>query len=197
MTLISPPQMIPAGDWPDQGAWTYADYSRLPDTGWRYEIIEGGLHMAPAPHPAHQEASNTLSTALTNYVKQHQSGKIFYAPIDVLLPAENTNVQPDILFLAQDRLDLISDRGIEGPPDLIIEILSPSNWIIDRQDKFVLYEKSGVKEYWIVDIKQQTIEVYALTAAGYGILGKYQGSDQAPSRQLKGFSIPVDEVCAG
>jgi len=189
--------MIPAGDWPEQGAWTYADYSRLPDTGWRYEIIEGELFMSPAPHPKHQIVINRLGTALTNHVNQHQKGQIIYAPIDVFLPTENTSVQPDILFLAQDRLDLISDRGIEGPPDLIIEILSPSNWIIDRQDKFVLYEKSGVKEYWIVDIKQQTIEVFSLTAAGYEILGKYQGSDQAPSRQVDGFSIPVDDVCPG
>ncbi|HCQ03489.1 MAG TPA: hypothetical protein DIT99_23615 [Candidatus Latescibacteria bacterium] len=74
-----------------------------------------------------------MSTALTSFVKQYRLGKIYYARIDVFLPVEDTNVQPDILFLAQDRLDLISDRGIEGPPDLIIEILSPSNWIIDRR----------------------------------------------------------------
>lgn len=196
MTLISPPTMIPPGDWPEQGAWTYDAYCLLPDTGWRYELIEGELLTAPAPHPRHQIASNVLGTALTNYVRRRKLGQILYAPIDVLLPAENTSVQPDILFLAKDRLKLISDRGIEGPPDLIIEILSPSNWIIDRQDKFVLFEKTGVQEYWIVDLKQQTIEVFNLTNAGYELLGRYQSGDQASSRQLDGFSIPADEVWA-
>lgn len=194
MSLISPPPMMPAGDWPEQGAWTYEDYSRLPDTGWRYELIEGELLMSPAPHPKHQIVINRLGTALTNHVNRHQQGQVVYAPIDVFLPAENTSVQPDILFLAQDRLDLISDRGIEGSPDLIIEILSPSNWIIDRQDKFVLYEKTGVQEYWIVDIKQQTVEVFSLTDNRYELLGRYATGEQAPSRLLDGFSIPVNDL---
>jgi hypothetical protein len=72
MTLITPPPTMPGGDWPEQGARTYEDYSRLPDNGWRYELIEGDLHMAPVPHPAHQEASNALSTALTSFVKQYR-----------------------------------------------------------------------------------------------------------------------------
>ena len=183
------------GKWPEQGEWTYEDYARLPENGWRYEVIEGVLYMAPAPNTRHQRAINVLSYGLTDFVEKRQLGRIYTAPIDVILPDRATPVQPDILFIAQERLDIITEQTIEGPPDLVVEVLSPGNWIIDRQIKSPVYETAGVQEYWIVDVHQGVIEVYDLHDRTYEMLGRYTGDETAASRLLPGFTISVNAVC--
>ena len=113
-TTVSP--RLAEGKWPSQGQWTYADYKRLPDDGWRYEVIEGELHMAPAPRPRHQEATINLATAMSQFARSKRLGKVYTAPIDVLLPGLASPVQPDVLFIANDRLDIVKEEFIEGPP---------------------------------------------------------------------------------
>ena len=119
---------------PGRVALTYQDYAALPDDGRRYEILEGELSVTPAPSPRHQEIIGNLFAALRAHVTDRGLGKVFVSPVDVLL-SDTAIVQPDIVFVANDRLRMITSRGIEGAPTLVIEVLSPSTTHIDRQTK--------------------------------------------------------------
>ncbi len=194
-TLPSPPNID--GEWPKQGAWTYDDYARLPDDGRRYEVIKGVLYMAPSPNTGHQYASGKLGTAMYIFVEQHRLGRVYFAPIDVILPGLANPIQPDILFIAQDRLNIIKKQTIDEPPDLVVEVLSPSSLTHDRRLKYETYEAAGIKEYWIVDVEHEVIEVFVLQDGGYSKAEKYTTGQSARSEVLDGFSIAVDAVCAG
>lgn len=180
---------------PAQGQWAYADYKRLPDDGWRYEVIEGELRMSPAPSTKHQMISLNLAVAMTNFVKAKRLGRVMTAPLDVRLGALADPVQPDILFIRQDRLGMIKEGWIEGAPDLIVEILSPSNWLDDRRTKYRVYAQTGVGEYWIVDPAQRQIEVFILRQGDYALVGRFGVGERASSQVLDGFQVDVDEIC--
>jgi len=129
---------------PAQGEWTYEDYLRLPDDGWRYEVLKGVLHMTAAPAPRHQAALRNLTVRLVRYLESNPLGEVYFAPIDVFLPEGlATPCQPDLVFLSTERSGLVSERGIEGTPDLIAKVLSPSNWLDDRRTKFEIYAEAG------------------------------------------------------
>lgn len=184
------------GQWPPpQGRWTYADYKRLPQDGWRYEVIEGELHMAPAPRPKHQKVGMHLSSSMHQHAKHRGLGAVLTAPIDVILAGYASPVQPDILFIRKDRLHIIQDEYVEGPPDLVVEILSPSNWLDDRRTKFRLYAQAGVLEYWLVDPEARSVEVFRLEGARYTQLGKYGPGESVQSEVMDGFAIAVEEIC--
>ncbi len=163
---------------PTRVTLTYKDYEALPADGRRYEIHEGELSVTPAPSPRHQEVSVNLFVALHNHVKNKGLGKIFYAPIDCIL-SETTIVQPDIVYIEARRLSAISSRGIEGPPILVVEILSPSTTQIDRSVKSQLYARHGVPYYWIVDPDAGSIEAYALTEGAYQLAARLEGAKPA------------------
>ena len=138
---------------------TYDDYVRLPDDGKRYEIIDGELEVSPAPAPRHQRVSGNLLVVLHGYVQAHGLGQIYCAPIDVIL-ARNSVVQPDLVFVAAGRTSIITERAIEGPPDLAVEILSPWSDERDRVTKADLYARYGVRHHWIVDPVARTLKMY-------------------------------------
>jgi len=184
-----------ARDWPPQGKWTYEDYRRLPDDGWRYEIIEGELYMCPAPEPIHQEYGGEMFAALREFGKKHDAGKAYMAPIDVILSDLATPVQPDVLFICKERLQIVKKGRIEGAPDIIVEILSPSNWVTDRREKFKIYAKAGVPEYWIVNPSARTIELFVLREDRYDLIGKYNVGETVRSEVLSGFAVNVEEIC--
>lgn len=197
MAIQSPAQARPLdATWPPpRDRWTYADYKRLPDDGWRYEVIEGELYMSPAPRTKHQRISARLQFAMTKFAQAQHLGEVLNAPIDVRLGDLANPVQPDILFIRQDRLDIIREEWVEGAPDLIVEILSPGNWLDDRRTKYRVYALAGVREYWIVDPDKRQIEVFALRGSDYEILGRFGPGERAASEILSGFDIGVDEVC--
>lgn len=181
--------------WPSSGEWTYQDYLDLPDDGYRYEVIDGELYMAPAPDTEHQMTSGELEFALRAFVKTHKLGVVLDAPCDVLLEPGGAPVQPDIFFISQGRTHIITSQNVQGAPDLIIEILSPSNPDHDRVRKFKLYGQAGVAEYWIVDIRARTIEVFVLTEQRvYSLFGHFGAGEMAMSKLLAGFQVLVDEV---
>lgn len=183
---------------PPQGEWTYADYQRLPDDGWRYEIIRGELFMAPAPSPKHQAVIRNLALELGRFLAGRPGGRFYFAPIDLLLPQGlSTPVQPDLVYLAPEHLGLVKAGYIEGAPDLIVEVLSPTNWLVDRRTKFEAYAQAGVAEYWIVDPQKQQVEVYALGATGYELLGQFGGATKAVSKILPGFEPEVAVLLEG
>lgn len=185
-----------ARDWPPpQGRWTYPDYARLPDNGMRYEVIEGDLFMNPAPRPKHQKVSLNLAVALHQFVKQHNLGDVYEAPIDVILPNLASTVQPDLLFIAGNRLDIVKEEFIEGVPDLIIEVLSPGNPDYDRRTKFQLYARAGVREYWIIDPDACTIDIFVLRGQAYAPLGGFSSGDKTRSEVLADFRLRVAEIC--
>jgi Uma2 family endonuclease len=182
-------------EWPAQGEWTYEDYARLPDDGWRYEVIKGVLHMTPAPRTKHQDAVRDIGFAMMQFLRQRPLGKIYHAPVDVILPHRlATPVQPDLVFITKERLDIIKEKFIEGAPDLIVEVLSPSNWLDDRRTKYEVYAEAGVREYWIVDPDLRTIEVFVLRDGQYALVGKFGLGERVRSEVLKDFEVAVDEV---
>lgn len=181
--------------WPPQGQWTYEDYCRLPEDGWIYEVIEGELLMSQAPRMLHQRSKGKIFAALLAFTEKNEAGLVLDAPHDVLLPGLNTNVQPDILFVARERLDIVKPEHTVGAPDLIVEVISPWNWNADRQKKFNIYARAGVKEYWIVDPEVRTIELFFLRGNQYQLVGKYDVKKSVRSKVLKGFHVKVKEVC--
>ena len=113
--------------------YTYDDYLKTPDNK-RYELIEGELYMTPSPITSHQRISRKIEFLLEKFVTENELGEIFYAPYDVYFDDENV-VQPDILFISKDRLNIIGDKNLQGAPDLVIEILSESNAYMDLIQK--------------------------------------------------------------
>ena len=194
LELKTPPFSVLPGSssWPAQGEWTYEDYRRLPDDGWRYEVIRGRLHEAPAPRPKHQRALGRLFLAISRFVEERGLGEVYLSPIDVLLPGLASPVQPDLLFIREDRLSTVTDEAIEGAPDLVVEVLSPSNWSTDRRDKFEVYARAGVAEYWIVDTDERTIEVFGLRGQAYDLVDKRGAGEVVRSRLLSGFEVSID-----
>jgi Uma2 family endonuclease len=196
MAVQAPTQPPAERQWPPpQGQWTYDDYKRLPNDGWRYEVIEGELLMTAAPSTKHQKTAARLFGSLYHHVQPRGLGEVFFSPIDVILPDLASPVQPDILFVSRERLDIVREDFIEGPPDLIVEILSPSNWLADRREKFRVYALAGVREYWIVDTDARTVEVFMLRGSSYALVGKFGPGETVRSEVVAGFEIGVDEVC--
>lgn len=159
--------------------WTAKEYLQLVENP-NQQLINGKLIMSPSPSLQHQK----ILKILNRYLDQYAIGKgdeTFFAPIDVHL--DQTNIpQPDLVYVLKENLDKLSPRGIEGAPDLVIEIISPSNSYIDRYEKKNLYQTFKVKEYWIVDPGNLTLEVYQLVDHEYK-LAQYlvqKGSIQSP-----------------
>ncbi len=148
---------------------TYDDYAALPNDGKRYEIIEGDLFVTPAPRPKHQKAIGNLYWILRAYLQDYPIGDLYLSPIDLIL--SHTNIaQPDLLFLSAKKLHLVSERGIEGPPDLIVEVLSPTTEKTDRETKSRLYAKFGVPHYWLIDPETKQLEMFRLSGKQYRAL---------------------------
>lgn len=157
---------------------TYEDYAALPEDGHRHELHDGELSVTPAPSPRHQEAVLSLAAAMLSHVRARGLGRAFVSPIDCIL-ANSTILQPDIVYVERSRDALVGERGIEGPPTLVVEILSPSTLRMDRRDKMRLYARHEVPYYWIGDAVAHRIEAYELRSTRYertGVLEAAPGS---------------------
>jgi Uma2 family endonuclease len=138
--------------------WTYAEYARLPDDGNRYEVIDGEVCMTPAPGPNHQRIAAELFVTLRAYVKQHRLGEMLW-DVDLLF-VSGQYLRPDMVFVPTASLDGITDRGVESPPGLIVEVLSPHSRRIDLELKPPRYRDFGVPEYWVLDPARKSVEVF-------------------------------------
>lgn len=172
---------------------TYQDYLNLPEDGNRYEIMNGELIMVPAPNTIHQDIILNIVEELRKFVKISQKGKLYIAPIDVVLSETNV-VQPDILFIAKEHFNIITEKNISGAPDLIIEILSPSTGYYDLVEKKEIYEKFGVQEYWIVDPRKQRVEIYTNIENRFKLIQQLQKEGVLKSKVLEGFQIDVKNI---
>ncbi len=139
--------------------WTYAEFERLPDDGNRYEVIAGELVVSPSPDFSHQEIIGRLHVLMRVFADAHKLGRLIVGPFDVLF-AEGDYLVPDLLFVRTDRTSIIRKRGVEGPPDLVVEVLSDSTGFRDRGIKRERYARYGVAEYWVIDPRSALIEVY-------------------------------------
>jgi Uma2 family endonuclease len=169
-------------------ALTYREYAALPDDGRRYEIHDGELSVTAAPGMSHQEVSRRLLVLVLRHVEARNLGKVWYAPVDVIL-ADDTVVQPDIVYVAREHLPAVHERGIEGPPTLAIEILSPSTAAIDRIRKRDLYARHGVPYYWIVDQEARAVETYVLRAGGYELVLRADGVEPVSPPPFEGLAL--------
>lgn len=143
--------------------WTYAEFARLPSEGsTRYEVMDDELYVTPSPSARHQRVVTDLVVRLGAFVRSNELGHLFVGPFDVLF-GEGDYVEPDLLFVRQDRTAIVTDRGVEGAPDLVVEVLSPSTAARDRGIKLERYRLFGVVEYWIVDPESRTVELWKLS----------------------------------
>jgi Uma2 family endonuclease len=166
------------------------DYKLLPE-GAPYQLIEGELVMTPAPNPRHQIILGNIVEKVRQYTKG--SGITIFSPVDLYFGEENA-YQPDMVYITKQRREIIKDDGIYGTPDLVVEILSPSTAYYDLRKKFRIYEKYGVREYWIVDPEMDSVDVYLNEQGHFSLTGKAEGKGELESSLLKGFKVTLDEV---
>ena len=172
--------------------YTYEDYEKLPE-GAPYQLIGGELVMTPSPVPYHQIISRNIGFELLKFNEQKKPGEVIFAPMDVYL-SETETYQPDIIFISNERLNIIGDKKIEAAPDLVIEILSESTAYYDLKHKKRVYEKSGVKEYWIVDPMEKSIEVYENVNGEFKIFGQAMEKGRVNSKLLEEFGVELEKV---
>ncbi|MBW5447103.1 Uma2 family endonuclease [Cohnella sp. CFH 77786] len=172
---------------------TYGEYASLPEDGNRYELVDGFLElMSPSASTLHQLISHRIQFKLTQTCDRDNI--ILDAPIDLILSDREVR-QPDLVVLHRSRLSLLTRRGIEGPPDLVAEILSPSSIRRDKVGKRNTYAKYGIPEYWIIDPASWTLEQYVLTDSGaYDLLDVFAGDEPVRSERLPCVSFTMEEV---
>lgn len=135
-------------------------YQNLP-VGTLAQLIHNQIYMSPAPTSTHQLILGTLFYQLYGFVEKNNLGQVILAPVDVYLNRRNA-YQPDIIFIANENRNKLQENGFYGAPDLVIEVLSPGTWRFDKEDKRDEYERSGVKEYWMVEPGAKTTEGFVL-----------------------------------
>jgi len=191
LPLVTAADHVPG---PPQGHWTYEAYAALHNDD-RYEIIDGVLYMAPAPGAPHQSASTKFATFLMIHVEFAGLGRVFHAPFDVEL-APNFVVQPDVLVILNDNLNMLMPSRVIGAPDLVIEVTSPGTAGYDRREKQDAYAQAGVTEYWIADPATKTVEVLQLRDNHYYLVGVFQNGAILPSTVVPNMPVRVEQFFA-
>lgn len=159
-----------------------------------YELINGEIVKKAAPTPLHQKVSIRLSSQLLQFVELKKAGEVFAAPVDVYLH-EFSHVLPDILFIAKENAGIIDNKeGILGVPDLVVEIISPGYIYKDRVLKNNDYEAAGVREYWLVDPKNQAVEVYENVEKSFKLFSFAAETGTIKSKVLEGLEIDVTSI---
>jgi Uma2 family endonuclease len=180
---------------PRRGEWTEADYLALPETNRIVELSDGKLVVPELPTDPHQFAAGEIFAAIRAFVRERGLGHVRIAPLRVRLWPRKFR-EPDIVFLSREHEDR---RGVEfwGVPDLAVEVISPrterssGTERMDRHEKYDEYARAGVSEYWLVDLRERTIEVYVLREAAYHLRGKWTAGETASSAILPGFELAV------
>ena len=183
-----------------KGKYAYDDYAATPE-GERWELIDGALyHMAAAPNTRHQTVSLFLGAPVDAYVLPRRLGLLYRAPFALML-SESDTVEPDLMYVSAARRHIVTERGCEGAPDLVAEILSPSNSAHDLTVKRELYARYGIPEYWILNPVQENL--LALTGPAvnsgtgeYTAEALYQVGDTLTTDRIPGLAIAVADIFA-
>ena len=175
--------------------FTYEDYCNAPEDK-HYELHGGDLVVVPAPKEQHQNTVGALYYFLRVFVLGRGLGRVYVAPFDIVLSNHDV-VQPDVIFVSSERLGIITPDNIQGAPDLVIEVLSPSTAHLDRTFKRGLYARHGVREFWMVDTNARAIEVLLLGNGGYDTVGAYGAGQILTAPTLADFTLNIDDVFQG
>lgn len=177
--------------------FTYDDYKSLPESmNKRYELLDGDITMVPAPTTGHQRVTWNLGFLLKSFVRGRRLGLLIGSPVDVVF-GEGKNrevVQPDLIFISHERKHIVAEEEVRGAPDLVIEVLSSGTEERDRGYKKSLYLRYGVREYWIVDPKAETIEMFLPVAGGFQQKGPYQAIIPGTSRLFPDLQLDFEDV---
>lgn len=189
---------MPSSTRPD-ARLTYADFLLFPDDGQRHELIDGEHYVTPCPNFRHQKLLGRLYFAFAEHLRAHPSlGEVCFAPFDVVLSDWDV-VEPDLIFVSGDQLGILTDKNIVGAPALLVEILSPSTRRRDQQIKRRLFERSGVREYWMVDPDGNAIVIHRRDDNGaFPRVGELTAADNAvlTTPLLPAFALPLTQLFA-
>lgn len=175
---------------------TRHDYAALPEGPPFAQILDGEYHMSPSPSRRHQEILRNLALPILSYLEKKPGGECFFAPLDVFLGEINV-FQPDLFFFTEARRSLLHEHGAEGAPDLVVEILSPSNALIDRGVKKEVYARHGVEELWLIDPGVEEVQVFRLRDNADTPVAVLRAPARLTTPLLPGLDIPVARVFAG
>jgi Uma2 family endonuclease len=169
---------------------TYDDLGLMPEDGRRHELVDGEHLVTPSPRTRHQRALVRLLVLLQTHLEEHGAGEAFPAPFDVVLSRFDV-VEPDLVVVLNRSRSLVTEANVQGPPDLVVEILSPATAARDRGLKRKLYEKHGVSEYWLVDPDEESVEVLRLTNGRLTLAQKAVRIGRLTSPALPGLTIDL------
>ena len=181
-----------------QGArLTYQDFLQFPDDGLRHEIIDGEHYVTPSPNLRHQDLVLRLGMSIGLHVEDRpERGRVFVAPFDVVFSFHDI-VEPDVIFVAPDQLDILTAKNIQGTPAMVVEILSASTRKRDQQLKQRLYDRMGVREYWLVDPERNAVSVYRRDTDGsFPLIASLSSAehDTLETPLLPGWSVELERL---
>jgi Uma2 family endonuclease len=175
---------------------TYDDFLLFPDDGLRHEIIDGVHYVTPCPSLRHQDLVGRLHLALGNHLAAHPGiGRVFLSPLDVVFTIHDI-VEPDLLFVASDQPEIMTEKNIQGAPAIVVEVVSKTTRRRDERIKKELFDRGGVREYWIVDPDRRHVIVYQRNLSGFDARTPIAAADNGvlTSPLLPGFSLSVPEL---
>lgn len=171
---------------------TYDDYVLMPDDGQRYELIDGELCVVPSPNFPHQQLLSELHLLMGPYVRRH-GGVLLFSAFDVILSPTNV-VQPDMLYVSAEHRSRVERRGLNGAPDLAVEVLSDFSKRRDEVVKRALYERFRVAEYWVIDPEAKTVKVFRLANGKYADAILLREGDVLMSPLFPELQLPVGSI---
>jgi Uma2 family endonuclease len=171
---------------------TYEDFLRFPDDGQRHELIDGEHYVTPSPNTRHQALSLRMAVAIANHLEAHPQGQVFCAPYDCVFTAFDI-VEPDIVVVTADQIEIITEQHVKGVPALVVEILSPGTRRVDLRIKRELYERVGVREYWIVDPVANRIAIHRRADGGLLQAADLSDADTLTTPLLPLFALDLAE----
>ncbi len=174
---------------------TYDDFLLFPDDGKRHEIIGGEHYVTPSPNTKHQDVSVNLTALLWNFLKAHPIGRVYAAPLDVVLSHYDV-VEPDLLYVSRERSAVVTAKHLRGAPDLAVEILSPGTRKVDEIKKRDVYDHFGAAEYWVVDSGLDAIKIYRRLEGAFARVAELaaERGDLLTTPLLPGFSVKLTDV---
>ena len=172
--------------------FTVNDYMTAPPDK-RYQLLDGEMVLVPSPSNRHQTTLRELLLQVHQFVSRNGLGQVWPAPLDVVLSSYDV-VQPDLFYVSDERSSIITDANIQGAPDLVVEILSPGTAVYDRGYKRTLYGRSGVREYWLVDLDTSTVEVLTIRDQELVTETTYGRRDTLTSPVLPGLAIELEHI---
>jgi Uma2 family endonuclease len=175
---------------------TYDDFVSFPDDGMRHELIDGEHYVTPSPNRRHQEIVGQLHLSIGSWLRRHPIGRVYLAPFDVVI-SQTDVVEPDLLYMSNDRAArVLTDANVQGVPELVIEVGSPSTRKRDETIKRRLYERSGVTEYWVVDAELDVVRVYRVSGNGFAKPAEWslEAGDVLTTPLLEGLELPLSQI---